>query len=252
MRILTPRARVKNGRKSARLEGMCGRCSQTGNRAELADYFGFSSGIEPSPRWNLAPGQQLAAVRETPAGRELCALRWGLIPAWSRGPSGSAKTFNARCETAADTPSFRAAFRARRCLVPADGFYEWQKRHGGKQPWFISRRDGHPLALAGLWESWQPQDGPRVESCTILTTAANRQMAGLHHRMPVILEREDFARWLDPGLREPEEITALLHPVADELLELRPVSDYVNRVGNEGPRCLSPAGPPAQGSLFDS
>lgn len=189
-------------------------------------------------------------MRETLGEKQLCHLHWGLIPTWAKDPAIGFKTFNARAESADTKASFRQAFRLRRCLIPADGFYEWQRAAGTKLPWLIRRRDGRPLALAGLWEHWVPQTGPAIDSCSILTTSANTPMAAIHHRMPVILEAKHFAAWLDPQLQEVERLKPLLHPAAEGILELTPVADYVNRVGNEGPECQAPRQDPPQGSLF--
>jgi putative SOS response-associated peptidase YedK len=220
---------------------MCGRISQTFNSFDLLDYFALAKPQVPEPRYNLAPSQDLAAVRMEGEERRLASLRWGLIPFWAKEAKIGYRMFNARAETAHRLPAFRAAFRARRCLIPASGFYEWDRLGGSKQPWFIRRGDGHPLALAGLWEDWEERGGAgTIESCAILTTAAAGPLARLHDRMPVILEPEDFERWLDPVEGSVERLRQLLQPAAGGVLELYPVSRFVNKAGNEGERCVEP------------
>ncbi|MCA9086991.1 MAG: SOS response-associated peptidase, partial [Planctomycetaceae bacterium] len=156
-----------------------------------------------TPRYNVAPSQSVGVIRVTHAGhREFVALRWGLVPAWSLEPRTAYSTFNARAETVADKPTYRHAFRRRRCLIPADGFYEWRTVGKRKQPYCIAPTDGQPFAFAGLWERWE-RDGTVVESCTIVVTTANATIAPLHDRMPVILARADEALWLDPALTDP-------------------------------------------------
>jgi putative SOS response-associated peptidase YedK len=173
--------------------------------------------------------------------RELTFLNWSLIPSWAEDPKIGDWMINARSETAADKPSFRSAFRKRRCLIPTDGFYEWQKNGGKKQPFFIHRADAKPFAFAGLWEHWEG-DGQVIESCTILTTEANELMRPLHDRMPVILQPEDYDRWLDPRLDKPEAVQPLLRPYPSEALAAYPVTTLVNNPRNDKAECLKPAG----------
>ena len=221
---------------------MCGRFSQTLSFEILRDYFNLDEGVALSPRYNIAPTQEVAAVRQKDDRRRLVALHWGLIPFWAKDRKIGYKTLNARSETAHKTPSFRAAFRSRRCLIPASGFYEWDKKRGSKQPHFIQRVDEQPLALAGLWERWEDKEkGEVIESCTILTTAATQPVADLHERMPVILEPEDFALWLDSKEQNVERLRQLLQPAAPGILTLYPVSTYVNKADHEGPECIAPA-----------
>lgn len=220
---------------------MCGRISQSFTQFDLFEYFQLAPGLVPPPRFNIAPSQEIAAVRLQAGERHLASLRWGLIPFWSKDARIGYRMFNARAETAHRLPAFRAAFRSRRCLIPVSGFYEWNKQAKAKQPWFIRRADGAPLALAGLWEQWQENGGTlRIESATILTTAAGGRVAELHDRMPVILEPEDFERWLDPLEESAEPLRRLLQPAAPGILEMIPVSSYVNKTGNEGERCIAP------------
>lgn len=222
---------------------MCGRFSQALSFKDLRDYFLLNEGFDPEPRYNIAPSQDVAAVRLEDGRRLLVSLRWGLIPFWADDPKIGYRTLNARSETAHKSPAFRAAFRGRRCLIPANGFYEWDKRHATKQPYFIYRTDEKPLALAGLWEHWEDKEGKEViESCTILTTEASEPVAGLHDRMPVILEKEDFDLWLDPDEGRIEQLRALLHPAATGVLSMYPVSEYVNKAANQGEKCIEPVG----------
>ncbi len=209
---------------------MCGRFVQSRSAAELAARLGASSPVLPAPRDNIAPGTAIRAVRADPGGaRQFARLHWGLIPAWAKDRQIGSRTINARAETVAEKPSFRAAFRQRRCLIPADGFYEWQATASGKQPWFIARRDGPPFAFAGLWETWtDPASGERLNSATIIVTEANALVRPIHDRMPVILSPTDEARWLDPGLTRSEPLQALLTPCDPEPMIAYPVSRRVN------------------------
>lgn len=167
---------------------MCGRFTLRVPAAELVEIFRLLRRPDVQPRYNIAPTQPVAVVRRIDRGRELSMLRWGLVPSWAKDPKIGARMINARAETVATKPAFRTALRRRRCLVPADGFYEWAKSAGGtKQPHYITRRDGRPFAFAGLWESWDGPDGSSIESCTIVTTEANDLVGRIHDRMPVIL-----------------------------------------------------------------
>ncbi len=237
---------------------MCGRYSLTTPIDALRDLFQIDALPNLPPRYNIAPTQAVLAVRIGPneSERSFTAFRWGLIPSWAKDPAIGSRMINARAETVAEKPAFRAAFRRRRCLIAADGFYEWTKAgKGGKQPWRISLPDSAPFAFAGLWENWMSPDGSEVESCTIVTTEAAPAIADLHHRMPVILDPADYDRWLtaDP----PQEATALMRPYAGAL-EFYPVTTRVNNVRNDDSSVLeraepvkdAPPAPPAQGSLF--
>jgi putative SOS response-associated peptidase YedK len=197
-------------------------------------------------RYNIAPTQEVVVVRADPAeGRRSAALmRWGLIPSWSKEGATGPPMINARSETLAEKPTFRTALRSRRCLIPADGFYEWQQSPGGgrgkKQPFYIHRTDGGPLAFAGLWETWSGSGGgPAIESCTIVTTAANATLRELHDRMPVVLAPGDYSLWLDPSVAEPARLSHLLAPCGEDELVAEPVSTHVNRVANDDPRCIA-------------
>jgi putative SOS response-associated peptidase YedK len=221
---------------------MCGRYLLTASKEGLASWFGFTGGPAVQARYNIAPSQSIPVVRLTPEGkeRELAFLRWGLIPAWAKDLSFGARTINARSETIADKPAFRTAFRRQRCLIPADGFYEWKKAGKNKQPYVIRPADGHPLSFAGLWDRWQSPEGEVLETATIITTAANEVLRPLHERMPAILPREHYALWLDPQ-QQKDNLLQLLMPYPDRLLTLYPVTPWVSDAHHEGERCLEPA-----------
>ncbi len=214
---------------------MCGRFTLATPADQIAAQFQLVEAPELAPRYNIAPTQQVAAVRASDSGRELVLLRWGLVPTWAKDLSMGAKLINARAETAAEKPSFRSAMRQRRCIIPADGFYEWQAQAGGKQPFYIRLADGGSFGLAGLWENWKSPEGAWIATCTILTTAANALMQPLHDRMPVILPPEAYALWLDPALHDPAPLQALLGPYPANLMVAAPVSKAVNKVANDDP-----------------
>lgn len=227
---------------------MCGRFLLNSPAQVIAEAFGVPEPAELAPRWNIAPGQTIAAVRapgEARGGagaRELAWLRWGLIPAWAKEAPRDARLINARAETAPEKPAFRSAFRTRRCLVPASGFYEWQATGGrAKQPFAIGVAGGGPFAIAGLWEVWRPREGPTVESCTLLTTDANALVRPIHDRMPVILPPESWEPWLDPALRDVERLRPLLRPFPAGQMTAVAVSAWVNNPRHDDPRCVEPA-----------
>jgi putative SOS response-associated peptidase YedK len=221
---------------------MCGRFALFASGDELAERFRLAEAPALPPRYNVAPTQPVAAVRAAAAGRQLALLRWGLIPSWASDPSIGNRLLNARAETVADKPSFRAAFRQRRCLLPASGFYEWQKAGAGrKQPYFLRPKGGGLFALAGLWERWQSPAGEAVESCTVLTTAANELMRPLHDRMPVLLDPASEEVWLDPRALA-EALRPLLTLYPGERMAALPVGPWVSDPRHEGARCLDPAG----------
>jgi putative SOS response-associated peptidase YedK len=220
---------------------VCGRYAQFTSPGDLAEIFGATLDIaDVSPRYNVAPMQWLPVIRQRPSGeRVVQTLRWGLLPSWAKDETIANRLINARAETLAEKPSFRSAYRKRRCIVPADGFYEWAKRPYGKQPYYIHASDGSILALAGLWERWTPpDDGDVIDSFTIVTTAANGRVQPLHDRMPVILGPEAVASWLDPA-SEPEAVSELLGPCPDAWLALHPVARAVGNVRNEGPELIA-------------
>ena len=221
---------------------MCGRFTLFEADNILSKEFGVS-GIPPlSPRYNISPSQPVAAVRAAPAGsgRELALLRWGLIPSWSKDPAIGNRLINARAETAREKPSFRNAFRRHRCLIPTNGFYEWQRQERGKQPYFVRMRDDRLFAFAGLWDRWESPDKGLIETCTILTTAANAVLAPIHDRMPVILPPAEYARWLDPGLLDTDSLGPLLVPFPAEDMLALPVSPRVNAPTVDDEKCMAP------------
>jgi putative SOS response-associated peptidase YedK len=220
---------------------MCGRYTLASPTERLAEEFGVdASSIELAPNYNVAPTQGVAAVLEEGGQRRLEVLRWGLIPPWADDPGIGSRMINARSETAPGKPSFRRAFRERRCLIPADGFYEWQRTNGAKQPYYIHMEDGRPFAFAGLWESWSKGGEGEVRTCTILTTGANALVGEVHDRMPVILAHDVYDVWLDPA-SERDELTGLLAPYPVDEMEAYPVSRFVNSPSNNDPRCIEPA-----------
>ncbi|MGJ3230956.1 MAG: SOS response-associated peptidase [Oceanicaulis sp.] len=216
---------------------MCGRYVISLTLDQLADLFEIDDRINLAANWNAAPTQSLPIVRRGREGEmRLSEVRWGLVPHWSKtGPDGAKPLINARAETAAEKPTFRAALKRRRALVPADGFYEWTSTQAGKQPWFITRADGAPMVFAGLWERWG--EGEEVfDSFAILTTGANADIAHLHHRCPVMIAREAFTAWLDPEA-DPQPF---LKPEPDGTLTARPVSKRVNKVAENDASLLNP------------
>ncbi len=226
---------------------MCGRYLITSSLEAIRRVFDVLESPNLRARYNVAPTQQVPVVRPGEAGRELVQMRWGLVPSWAKDLSIGARMINARAETVAEKPAFRAAFRRRRCLLPADGFYEWQRTPDGqKQPYLIGLEQDEPFAFAGLWEIWKDSAGTAVESCTIITTTANQRLSAIHHRMPVILAQADFEAWLSadglsPGADGGVTIHALLRPFPDRAIRTYPVSRYVNHVRNDDPKCLEPA-----------
>lgn len=221
---------------------MCGRFTVTVSHKALQDAFPLFDLPEFKPRYNVAPTQQILAVRheegsDKPKG---VFLRWGLVPSWADDLSIGNRLINARADGIAQKPSFRSAFKKRRCLILADGFYEWRKGEkpkDPKQPFHIHLKDRKPFAFAGLWEFWKKEEEP-VESCTIITTEANDAISSLHDRMPVILPPSDYARWLDPGPVDPAILLEMLRAYPADQIEMEPVSTTVNNPRNETPQCL--------------
>ncbi|MFK7897435.1 MAG: SOS response-associated peptidase [Myxococcota bacterium] len=244
---------------------MCGRMTLTRSADEIAAYFALAEAIPipgPNggplePRFNVAPSQRVLTLVESEGGSRLAAWKsWGLIPSWSKDPARGGSLFNARSETVDTKPSFRAAWKKRRCLVVADGFYEWSPRNQGHQPYYFTTQKWPLMAMAGLYEEWVDSSsderggrggangsGEVIESCTVLTTEANADLSDVHHRMPVLLRPEDFAAWLSPATA-PETLKPLLAPSPDATLQRRAVSDYVNSARNDDAGCLSPPPPP--------
>lgn len=221
---------------------MCNRFTLRAPPSEVARLCNLPAIPTLVPRYNIAPTQSIAVVRTSPndSTRSLDMLRWGLIPSWAKDPKIAYQTLNARGETAAEKPAFRSAFRRRRCLIPADGFFEWQTVGKKKLPYHYRLRDGAAFAFAGLWEHWQPSEGGPVESCTILTTEANPLVARLHNRMPVILPAPDYDDWLDPTNQDVEGLKLLLKPYSEELMEAVAMSTHVNNSRHDDPGCLEP------------
>ncbi len=221
---------------------MCGRFTLRTPAHRLAEAFGVDALPNLAPRYNIAPTQDVVAIRHTEAGRGLAMLRWGLIPGWAKDPAIGSRMINARAETVAEKPSFRAAFRQRRCLVAADGFYEWQKAaEGPKQPYYIRLESDAPFAIAGLWERWRDPAGETVESCTLITTEANPALAPIHHRMPVIVSPADYDAWLDPRPASADALHDLLRPYLGAEMAAIPIGRHVNNVRNDDPGCIEPA-----------
>jgi len=227
---------------------MCGRFTLRARPADVARLFDVSDLPEFSPRYNVSPSQPVAVIRNRPhhprrkesgSRREFVFLRWGLLPSWAGEDALSQNMINARSETVSEKPAFRAAFRYRRCLVPADGFYEWQVQGKAKQPYFIHRPDDQVFAIAGMWESWEGPAGV-LETCAILTTTANAALNPIHHRMPVLLPRETHALWLDPEVQSLELLQPLLVPRPPDELSAQPVSSVVNHARHDAPDCLDP------------
>ncbi|WP_026789572.1 SOS response-associated peptidase [Pleomorphomonas oryzae] len=260
---------------------MCGRFVLIESLRAMQNLFGYPIDadyirriLDMSNRYNIAPTQPIVIVDAGLDGvRHARLVRWGLIPSWTKEAKTQSLLFNARSETAADKPSFRTAMRHRRCLVPASGFYEWRRMGTAKMPYYIRPRDGSTMAFAGLNETWLGPDGSEIDTGAILTTSANRLMAMLHDRMPVILDPKDWDEWLDCGNRRPRDVEHLLRPAADDLLEAIPVSERANSVANDDEALIAPLAeplmidakpdsqtvdptsddddePPAQGSLF--
>ncbi|HPF70149.1 MAG TPA: SOS response-associated peptidase [Candidatus Krumholzibacteria bacterium] len=221
---------------------MCGRINLTAPPHVLAERFYLDVAPDLRPRWNIAPTQDVAAVVPNPLGegRLLRMFRWGLVPPWSPEPDTGAKMINARSETVREKPAFRDAFARRRCLVPVNGFYEWQKRGDGKQPFLFRRRDHDVFALAGIWERWEYPGGRTLETCSILTTAANAVMRPVHHRMPVVVPEADWRLWFSLDEAQQEAVMSLLQPAPTDLLIAHPVSRRVNSPSCDEPACVEP------------
>jgi len=220
---------------------VCGRYVLASPGEVIVEHFGLAAAPVYPPRYNIAPTDQALVVRETPAGaREAVLARWGLVPPWAKRPAHANRMFNARAEGVADSPAFRAAFRWRRCLVPADGFYEWRALGGRRQPYLVRLASGGaPFAMAGLWEQWRPPAGDAIATFTIVTTDANEQMRALHERMPVLVAPADYDEWLSSP-----NPSALLGPWQGAALAIVPVSTRVNNVRNDDPELLAPAANP--------
>lgn len=234
---------------------MCGRYNLNATPRRLARQFRLSSDqFELFPRYNIAPSQPVVIIRQNThtLQRELTHVLWGLIPSWAKDVAIGNRMINARSESAAVKPGFRGAMKYRRCIVPADGFYEWKEQGNarGKLAYYIHRKDDSMLALAGLWEHWQGPGGEEIETCALLTTTPNELMATIHDRMPVILAEEECDRWIDTTIQDVDAVTDLLGPCPADWLTMVPVSSYVNSQKNDGERCMQRVEVQEQGGLF--
>jgi putative SOS response-associated peptidase YedK len=233
---------------------MCGRYRLSRRKQILEEHFAaISDDADWSPRYNIAPTQFVPVIRQQDktSSRRLSLVRWGLVPSWAKSPSKAAGMINARCETVATKPAFSDALKFRRCLIPADGFYEWQKVGREKQPYCFEVNRGELFSFAGLWETWSDPNGKALETCTILTTTANAVTDPVHDRMPVILDPRCYDLWLDPGTTDAAVISEFLQPFDARLMSYFPVSSRVNRPANDDPECSTPVEViQPQGSLF--
>lgn len=225
---------------------MCGRFTLHHTAEEIAERFEAEVGPLLEPRYNIAPSQPVTVVTQNGA-RELAQYQWGLIPSWAKDPKIGGRMINARAETLAEKPAYRTALARRRCLIPADGFYEWKEAdnpvEGGKTPMHFRRRDGALFAFAGLWDEWHAPDGTPLRSCTIITGTPNPLVAPVHDRMPIILRPENEGAWLDAGLREPDALLSLLAPYPADVMEVYAVSRQVNTPSVDVPECIEPLTP---------
>lgn len=232
------------------MKRVCGRYVSVSSPTILAERFKVETvrvGAEPEPNYNVTPRTEVAVVAESQGERVLDLVRWGLVPSWAKDVSIGDRLINARAESVATSNAYKRAFERRRCIIPADGFYEWEKVAGqkAKRPWFIRRRDGEPLAFAGLWEIWHDpnlgEDAPRVRSCVIITTEPNETLAAIHDRMPVVLPESAWDTWLDRDNHDVRTLGKLLVPAPAGEFEAWPVSTLVNKPANNGPELLDPA-----------
>ncbi len=218
---------------------MCGRFTRTTPPERFATLFDATGVVDLHPSYNIAPSQNILAARNTPdGGRELVALHWGLVPHWSKGPDPKYSMINARADSLATKPAFRDPYKRRRCLIAADGFYEWRKLDDSKQPYYIRLRGGQPFAFAGLWDHWEAEGAAPIESCTIITCDANALVAGIHERMPVILPPRLYTAWMDPKVAGGAALSALLKPYPDTLMDAYPVGRGVNSPKNDSPELI--------------
>jgi putative SOS response-associated peptidase YedK len=225
---------------------MCGRYAVTSAPEAIRALFGYPEQPNFPPRYNVAPTQPIAIVRLMDGKRQFALVRWGLLPSWVKDPKNFTLLINARGESVIDKPAFSGAMKRRRCLVPADGFYEWKAVGTRKQPYYVRAKSGQPLAFAGLWETWTGPNGEELETAAIVTTRANRALADIHERMPVIVPPEAFNLWLDCANVDPETAAALISPASENLLDTYEVSTAVNRTANDGPELVERYAAPAQ------
>ena len=219
---------------------MCGRFTFAISPELLAEIFGSSILEDHEPHYNIAPTQQVLVIRRNGDGNRGSMMRWGLIPSWAKEPAIGNRMINARCETVHEKPAFRAAIRFRRCVIPANGFYEWREEGGKKHPLYISMKDGSIMGFAGIWDHWKTPDGETLESCSILTTNSNPLIQPIHDRMPVILHPEEYELWLDRDITNPEKLKPLYQPYPADLLDMCRVSSLVNNPRNDSPACILP------------
>jgi putative SOS response-associated peptidase YedK len=222
---------------------VCGRYRLSGRKQIVEEYFDSVSGEEDwAPRYNVAPTQSVPVIRQNPKEpiRVLSLMRWGLIPSWAKDSSAAARMINARAETAATKPAFRDAMKSRRCLIPADGFYEWMRMEKTKQPYCFEINNGELFAFAGLWDRWKDPSGQWVKSCSILTTTPNAVTSPIHDRMPVILDPDAYDLWLDPGMMNVAAASDPLKPFDARLMRCYPVSSRINHVANDDEECSAP------------
>ena len=222
---------------------MCGRYRLSRRKQIIEEHFDLGPWDDDwNPRFNIAPTQPVPVIRQNPKEpvRQISTMRWGLIPSWAKDTSGAARMINARSETAHTLPAFRDAMKLRRCLVPADGFYEWQRRGSAKQPFCFEVGDGGLFAFAGLWERWRDPSGQWVKSCSILTTMPNAVTSAVHDRMPVILDPDSYDLWLDPGMTNVQVVSELLKPYNAQSMRCYPVSTRINHVANDDEECSAP------------
>lgn len=220
---------------------MCGRYTIIATPEQLRALFRYLEQPNFPPRFNVAPTQPIAIVRLVNGERHFALVRWGLLPSWVKDPKAFSLLINARGETVTEKPAYRAAMKRRRCLIPADGFYEWKAGGPRKQPYYIHARSGQPLAFGGLWETWTGPNGEELETAAIVTTAANETLAPLHDRMPLVIAPDQFDLWLGNGDEDTAAACALIKPAPDDLLEAYPVSTDVNRVANDNPSLMQRA-----------
>ncbi|MGH6663417.1 MAG: SOS response-associated peptidase [Pseudolabrys sp.] len=223
---------------------MCGRYTFTSAPEAMRQLYRYLGQPNFPPRYNIAPTQPIAIVRMAEGQRQFALVRWGLLPSWVKDPKTFTLLINARGETVCDKPAYRAAMKRRRCLIPADGFYEWQKAGERKRPFFVHARSGAPLAFAGLWETWTGPNGEELETAAIVTTRANATLAPIHERMPVIVPPAAFDLWLNCNEVDAKTAEALIAPAPDDLLEAYEISTAVNRTANDNPKLLEPVAAP--------
>ncbi len=222
---------------------MCGRFTLKTTAESIKEMFLVEQGLHYDPSFNIAPSQPIVAIRYSPKNdmRAMSLMKWGLVPTWAKDPAIGYKLFNARAETLTEKPSYKGPFTYHRCLIPADGFYEWCRSADGKskkQPYYIKRLDEKPMAFAGLWNYWCGPDGSELETCTIITTHANDIIKPIHDRMPVILKENEFDVWMDPRIQNTTLLKQYLNPYPSEEFEAYPVDTYVNKLANNSQECL--------------